>query len=1225
MARDGSPLRPSGPRPGVLAGSLLLAAAYVATGAAFRTEALGPIADVLAWPPIGIALGLVLLWGPRVWPGMVAAALLEPWLAGIPVARFLGSSAGLTLEVLGAAWMLRRLGFHNALERVRDVVLFAGIAIFGGAILGAAVNTSYQVLTGIRPASEFLGYCFSCFRGDALAFLVLTPLVITWGGDLRFTWLRARKAEWAALIATLVPTAYMLMGGLHRFWTPTFPLRYLLFPWLFWAALRFGPPGVALTNLIVVTMASQGDWLRFGLPETGEMVTNRLLLLWGYSFLGCLMGLVLAAVARQQEQARRQNELIRQANLALARHLDLQGVLDTLLEYVEKLVPYDTGNVMLIEGKTLVTRAGRHYEKWSDREVVGLRFPVSDLPMWEAVRGGQSVIVSDTLKEKRWIVMKGTEYVRNWLAVPIKAGGEPIGLYALDKAEPGYFNTDHIRLVESLAAQAAIAIQNARMFEERKRAEDALRQSEERFSKSFYSHPNPMMLSRLSDGHLLDFNDSYVRFFGYTREEIFERRGRDFCLNPAERGDLVQLIRDQGRLRDVELQMRTKTGETRTGLTSAELIDIGGEQCILGVIRDITERRRAEQALWSSEERFVKAFRSSPALMAILTLPELRVMDANDSFLRILGFSREEIIGRTGEELGVEVDLQVQFQLRDQLEREGSLSSAGYAIRTRAGEVRQLLLSAEIIELAGEKHALIVALDVTEQRRLEERFKRAFQSSPAAMSISTLADGRYVDVNDGYLRMLGYSRDEVIGRSAIELGVWAAPEERAVLVDALQEHGRVENFEISLRAKSGETHTGLLFADTVDLGGVPHLLSAVLDMTEYRKLEEQFRQSQKMDAIGRLAGGIAHDFNNLLMVMIGRADLLLVQMKEGDPALKAVEEIQKAAWRAASLTRQLLAFSRKQRLEPKVLNLNDSVADMERMLHRLIGEHITLTVETDRALGNIKADPGGIEQVLMNLCVNARDAMPHGGYITITTASAEFDVPFPMRHGTLAPGRYALLAVSDTGSGMDPATQARIFEPFFTTKEPGKGTGLGLSTVYGIVQQSGGAVSVYSEPGHGTTFKVYFPVIEDAVDSAAAARRSADGSLPRGTETILLVEDEDPVRNIAAEYLTVAGYTVLEARNAAEALERSAKHPGSIQLLLTDVILPGMSGRQLADRLRSEHPRLRILYLSGYTADVTASQGLLPAGAPLIEKPFRLAVFASKVRSALDGAPTTTA
>ncbi len=491
MAKDGSPLRPSSPRLGTLSGSLLLAAVYIGAGALFRTEALRPIADILAWPPIGIALGLVLLWGPRVWPGLVAAALVEPWLAGIPVARFLGSSAGLTLEVLASAWVLRRLAFQNSLDRVRDVLYLASVAVLGGALVGAILNSTYLALLGYLPWSDLARFCFSCFRGDALAFLILTPLVTTWGSDLRFAWLRGRAPEWTALLATMVPATYLISGGIQRVWVPTFPIRYLLFPWLFWSALRFGPPGAALSNVIVVGMVSQGEWLRIGVPSDspGELVTNRLLLLWAYSFLGCLISLVLAAVTRQQERARSQAELIREANLALARNLNLQSVLEALLEHVEKLVPYDTANVMLLEGENLVVRAGRNYQRWTDRNIVGMRFPLADLPMWEALRGGQPVIVPDTLKEKRWIVMQGTEYVRNWLAVPITAGGQPIGLYALDKAVPGYFHREHIRLVESLASQAAVAIQNARLYEEGRQTAEALRLSEEKFAKAFYALP----------------------------------------------------------------------------------------------------------------------------------------------------------------------------------------------------------------------------------------------------------------------------------------------------------------------------------------------------------------------------------------------------------------------------------------------------------------------------------------------------------------------------------------------------------------------------------------------------------------------------------------------------------------------------------------------------------------------------------------------------------------
>ncbi len=1334
MQNKASILRPTHP----FTGSLLLVLAYVGSGWLFRTPALDSITHVLAWPPVGIALGVVLLCGPRVWPGMVVAAFLEPWLAGFPLSRSLGSSSGLILEVLGSAWVLRQLGFRNSLERVRDVLYFAGVAVLGGSLLGAALNTSYQVLVGMRPASDFLRYCFTCYRGDALAFLLITPVVLTWGSDLRFTWLRRRPTEALSLLATVLLLSLYVAGAFPSVFYPNFPMRNILLPLLIWAALRFGPAGSAATVLLIVGIVSQGRWLYTPAGEAGEIVTNRLALLWGYSLFGALMAMVLAAVARQQERARTQADLIREANLALTRSLDVRAVLNTLLGYAEQLVPYDTANVMLLEGDELVVSAGRHYSEQVQQAILGRRFSLADLPMWDAVRDGKPVLVHDTRAEPRWITMQGTEYVRNWLAVPIKAGDEVIGLYAFDKAEPLFYNEEHARLAESLSAQAAVAIENARLYQQRKQAEEALRHSEERFSKAFYSHPNPMVLSRLKDGRLIDCNESFLRFFGYLREEALGLPAWDFYVHPADRDRLAEHIRKEQRFRDQELQMRIKSGEIRTVLASAELIQIAGEQCVLGVIRDITQRRKAEQALWASEERFVKGFRTSPALMVILSLPDLCVADINDSMLRVIGFSREEVLGRTGDELGTDVDPVARDRLRDLLQREGHVSSVGYALRARSGELKHILLSAEIIDFVGVPHALVVGLDVTEQRRLEERFQKAFQASPAAMAISsvdegrytdvnqafckmmgltreellghtpdelglttdpqrraafyselrqkgqvvgapfsmrarsgrvisgllsaeiidlagkphilfvgldlteqqrleeqfrkafrsnpmamaisTLSDGRYVDVNDGYLHMLGYTREEVIGHTIFELNVWAEPEKRPELLELLRTQGRVENYEIALRAKSGEAKPGLLSADTMDLGGVPHLLSAVLDLTEYRKLEEQFRQSQKMEAIGRLAGGVAHDFNNLLMVMIGRADLLMVKLKEGDSALKSVEEIQKAAWRASSLTRQLLAFSRKQRLQPKVLNLNASVADMEKMLRRLIGADVRMVVETHPALGNIKADPGGIEQVLMNLCVNARDAMPRGGTLTIYTANAEFDVPFPLRHGTLAPGRYVLLSVSDTGVGMDLATQARIFEPFFTTKEAGKGTGLGLSTVYGIVQQSGGTISVYSEPGRGTSFKIYFPLVEEAAERAADA---AAAPLARGSETVLVVEDEDAVRSIACEYLAVAGYTVLEARNAAEALELCRQRNGPVHLLLTDVILPGISGRELAERLRPQQPKMGVLFLSGYSSDVVTGQGLLPVGSLLLEKPFRLSDFASKVRLALDTTPAT--
>ncbi|MCD6554092.1 MAG: GAF domain-containing protein [Anaerolineae bacterium] len=388
------------------------------------------------------------------------------------------------------------------------------------------------------------------------------------------------------------------------------------------------------------------------------------------------------------------------------------------------------------------------------------------------------------------------------------------------------------------------------------------------------------------------------------------------------------------------------------------------------------------------------------------------------------------------------------------------------------------------------------------------------------------------------------------------------------------------------------------------------------ELAERKRLEEQLLHSQKLEAVGRLAGGVAHDFNNLLTAIIGYSDLVLMSLGQNDPLYKDVEEIKKAAERAASLTRQLLAFSRKQMLQPKVLDLNATVTHMEKMLQRLIRENIELVTILDPALGHIKADPGQIEQVIMNLAVNARDAMPQGGRLTIETANVVLDENYAHQHMEVQPGPYVMLAVSDTGMGMDDETQAHIFEPFFTTKGVGQGTGLGLATVYGIVKQSGGHIRVYSEPGHGTTFKIYLPRIEEVVESDR--RAPIPGESPPGRETILLVEDEDMVRDLARRVLLQRGYTVLEARHGREAFQICEQHRGPIHLLVTDVVMPLMNGRELAKRLTTLHPEMKVLYISGYTDNIIIHHGLLEPGMAFLQKPFTPAALAHKVRQALD-------
>jgi signal transduction histidine kinase/ActR/RegA family two-component response regulator len=385
-----------------------------------------------------------------------------------------------------------------------------------------------------------------------------------------------------------------------------------------------------------------------------------------------------------------------------------------------------------------------------------------------------------------------------------------------------------------------------------------------------------------------------------------------------------------------------------------------------------------------------------------------------------------------------------------------------------------------------------------------------------------------------------------------------------------------------------------------------------------RRSEEQLRQSQKMEAIGRLAGGIAHDFNNLLMVITGYTQLLLNDSSIGDMVRKNLEEIRKAGERATTLTFQLLAFSRRQILQPKVLDLNAVVTNLAPMLRRLIGEDVEFLTVVKSGLGHVKADPSQIEQVIMNLVINARDAMPKGGVLTIETANVELDEVYCAQHFTPQTGPYVLLAVSDTGCGMDAQTQSHIFEPFFTTKKQGKGTGLGLSTVYGIVKQSGGSLFVYSEPGQGTTFKVYLPQVKAKVESFEPLVPAQ--FLPRGTETILLVEDESGVRNLIHAILQANGYTLLVASNGHEAVRISRQHDGPIHLLITDVVMPGMSGRELAEQLRHTRPHMKLLCLSGYTEDALLQHGISSEEFAFLQKPFTPASIAYKVREILDAA-----
>ena len=514
------------------------------------------------------------------------------------------------------------------------------------------------------------------------------------------------------------------------------------------------------------------------------------------------------------------------------------------------------------------------------------------------------------------------------------------------------------------------------------------------------------------------------------------------------------------------------------------------------------------------------------------------------------------------------------------------------------------------------KHAAEAALRVNERR-----FRALVEESWDAIALFA-ADGTIVYGSPATTRLLGYDLSEFVGRNAME---FIHPDDRAGLLLRLEEVTANPRSRLQVAArvqhKNGHwRHLEGVLTNLLDDPSVAAIVNNYRDVTDRRILEEQIALSQKMEAIGRLAGGVAHDFNNILTAIGGYADLLLADLPADDTRRHDIEEIHLATERAAALTQQLLAFSRKQVLQPKVISLNALVPGIETMLRRLIGEDILLATVLHPRVGNVRADPGQIEQVIVNLAVNARDAMPQGGRLTIETRNVELDESYVAEHPTVAPGRYVLLAVSDTGVGMDEETKSRIFEPFFTTKVRGKGTGLGLATVYGIVQQTGGHIWPYSERHQGTTMRVYLPRVDEPADAVeqAGERRGPVENL-RGTETILLVEDEPPVRAVTRQLLERNGYTVLEAPDGRRALEivDGASNGTRVDLLLTDVIMPGMSGRELANQLKARRPDVRVLFMSGYTDDAVVRHGMLEPGLAYLEKPFRPPALLRKVREVL--------
>jgi PAS domain S-box-containing protein len=641
---------------------------------------------------------------------------------------------------------------------------------------------------------------------------------------------------------------------------------------------------------------------------------------------------------------------------------------------------------------------------------------------------------------------------------------------------------------------------------------------------------------------------------------------------------------------------------------------------ILGTVQDITERKRSAERLYM----LARAVDNSTELIA-MTDSELRITFANCALLHALRYSEEkEILGKSIAVIMSPNNAPELFSEIATRSMEGGVWR-GECLHIRAdGTDYPILLSTSVIkDQAGRVMGTLgISQDITERKETEDKLRRLadiVESSDDAI-ISKSLDGTIQTWNGGAERMYEYSAVEAIGKPISIIFPDEQRDEIPMILNKVNGGEILRNFETIRARKDGkQIRIALTVSPIKDASGRIVGASAIgRDITQSKQMEEMFRQAQKMEAVGRLAGGVAHDFNNLLTVIIGYSEMLLERADIDGQVRKKCEEIKRAGDRAASLTRQLLAYSRQQVLEPRVLNINTCVTEMEKMLRRLIGEDVELRTSLDATLGSVKADPGQIEQVIMNLAVNARDAMPEGGKLFVETSNAELDEEYAIHHPPSIVGRYVILAVTDTGVGMSQETKAHIFEPFFTTKELGKGTGLGLSTVYGVVKQSGGYVWVYSELGRGSVFKIYLPRV-DSSEVQIRPAKSVPESIARitGTETILLVEDEQSVRALTRNLLEQGGYTVLEADNGAHAVEIAKRH-GHIHLLLTDVVMPGMNGPAVVDKILPIHSETKVLYVSGYSSSFDTPTGLVPAGADLLQKPFSRAALLRKVRNLLD-------
>jgi len=853
----------------------------------------------------------------------------------------------------------------------------------------------------------------------------------------------------------------------------------------------------------------------------------------------------------------------------------------------------------------------------------------------DVVGTGQAVLLVDARTEPK--LSGRCPRVRAYVGVPLVTdGGSVLGaLCALDESPREWTGRD-LAMLTALASGVVSEIQ--RRTAERATRDIQLRLIAERTLAHSVQQQMPVgvIVADVPSGRLVSVNAQMTEIFrnsfnpapdlkSYHELVGFHADGTPYT---ALDWPLARTVITRDPVRGEEI--RIVRGDATDGfirMSSAPVFDESGAfVAAVAIVVDLTDQRRAERAVRTTDERFRFVARATTDVIWDWDI-KTNALVWNDSVETVFGHKQNEIypeIKWWHDHIHPEDRERVLAGVSGVLDHGGKNWSEHYRYQRVDGTYANVTDRGYVArDNTGAPVRMIGAMtDVTERSRSEAaiRFQAQLLNAVQQAVVATDPEGLVIFWNKFAELLYGWTAEEAVGHDVQELTPSPFLREHGAQIVERGAAGEAWTGEFLVQGKSGKAFPALLTTSPVrdERGRVLGFVQVSIDLTERRSLEEQFRQSQKMDAVGRLAGGIAHDFNNLLTVIRLNTEIIIEGFDPTDPRCEDVKQIRSAAERASGLTRQLLAFSRKQILQPRVLDMNSVVGNVEPMLRRLIGEDITIA-SSCAARGYVVADPGQLEQVLMNLVVNARDAMPQGGPITVETRNVDLDEHYSSEHAPVVPGRYVMLAVGDTGVGMSRDTKEHAFDPFFTTKEAGKGTGLGLATVYGIVKQSGGYVWIYSEPGLGTTVKIYFPEVSAVAAFATSEPRAASSETKRGSETILLVEDEEAVRGLTSRILEKQGYRVIPAQHGREAMDIAAKEEGHIDLVLTDVVMPGMNGRGLVERLSGIRPRIKSLYMSGYTDDDIIRRGFLEPSKSFLQKPFTSDSLLQTVRKVLDG------